>query len=82
MTAMGAGRNAARHAGSRYRKTFTWLRLPVRKIEAEAEHLREVEQAGESGETPYIVMLGLLFFLAPLFLLLVGLAFAGYYLAR
>jgi hypothetical protein len=82
MTAMGAGRNAFRHAGSRYRKTFIWLRRPVRKIQAEADHLREVEQAGESGETPYIVMLGLLFFLVPLFLVIVGLAFAGYYLAR
>ena len=82
MQAMAAGRDAAAHAGNRFRKLFAWLRHPLSRIEVEADHLREVERAGESGETPYIVMLGLLFFLVPLFLLLVGLAFAGYYLAR
>ena len=82
MKAMAAGRDAAAHAGNHFRKMFARLRQPLRGIEAEADHLREVERAGESGETPYIVMLGLVFFLAPLFLLLVGLAFAAYYLAR
>jgi hypothetical protein len=82
MEAMAAGRDAAAHAGKRFRKLFGWLRHPLRGIEAEADHLREIERAGESGETPYIAMLGLLLFLAPLFLLIVGLAFAGYYLAR
>jgi hypothetical protein len=82
MQAMAAGRDAAAHAGKRFRKLFAWLRHPLTRTEVEADHLREVERAGESGETPYIVMLGLLFFLVPLFLLLVGLAFAAYYLAR
>ena len=82
MTAMAAGRDAARHAGSLYRKTFAWLRHPVRNVEAETEHLREIERSGEAGETPYIVMLGLVLFLTPLFLFLVGVSFAAYYLAR
>jgi hypothetical protein len=79
---MAAGRDAATHAGTLYRKTFAVLRIPVRKIEAEAEHLREVEQTGESGETPFIAILGLILFLFPIFLLMAGLAFAAYYLAR
>jgi len=79
---MAAGRDAATHAGTLYRKMFAVLRIPVRKIEAEAEHLREVEQTGESGETPFIAILGLILFLFPIFLLMAGLAFAAYYLAR
>jgi hypothetical protein len=82
MQAMSAGRDAATRAGNHFRKMLAWLRHPLRGIEAEADHLREVERVGESAETPYIAILGLLFFLAPLFLLLVGLAFAAYYLAR
>ena len=82
MTPMTAGRDAATHAGTLYRKVFSVLRIPVRKIEAEAEHLREVEQAGESGEAPFIAILGLILFLLPIFLLMAGLAFAAYYLAR
>jgi Xaa-Pro aminopeptidase len=79
---MATGRDAARHAGSLYRRSFAWLRHPVRKAEAEAEHLREIERAGEAGETPFIVILGLVLFLAPLFLFLVGVSFAAYYIAR
>jgi len=79
---MAGGRDAARHAGSLYRKTFAWLRRPVRKIEAEADHLREIERAGDSGETPFIAMLGVALFLTPIFLVIVGLAFAAYYIAR
>jgi hypothetical protein len=80
--AMAAGKDAATHAGTLYRRVFAVLRHPVQKIEAEAEHLREVEQAGESGETPFIAILGIILFLIPLFLLIAGLAFALYYLAR
>jgi hypothetical protein len=77
---MAAGRDAATHAGTLYRRTFAWLRRPVRAIEAEAEHLREVEQEGESGETPFIAIAGLILFLLPIILLLLGLSFAAYYL--
>jgi hypothetical protein len=79
MPAMAAARGAASHAGSLYRK---WLRLPVRKVEAEAQHLLRIEEEGESGETPFIAMLGVALFLTPIFLVIVGLAFGAYYIAR
>lgn len=79
---MAVAGDAARHAGGLYRRAFGFVRSSARRIEAEAEHLHEVEQAGESGETPYIAILGLLFFLIPIFLVIVGLSFAAYYLAR
>jgi hypothetical protein len=79
---MAAARHAARQAGTRYRKTFAFLRHPVREVEAEVEHLHEVERAGESAETPLIAFLGLILFLLPIFLLMLGIAFAAYYIAR
>jgi hypothetical protein len=78
---MAAGRDAARHAGTLYQKAFTRLRHPVQEIEAEVEHLREVEREGESGETPFITILGVILFLLPIVALVLGLAFAAYYLA-
>jgi hypothetical protein len=69
---------ATKHAGGLYRKTF--LRHPVKATEAEAEHLRDVEEKGESGETPFIAILGIILFLVPIFLVMVGLAFGAYYL--
>jgi hypothetical protein len=42
------------------------LRHPVRSVEDEAKHLHEVELEGESGETPFIAILGLIFFLVPI----------------
>jgi hypothetical protein len=79
---MAAGSDAARHAGSLYRKAFGRLRHPVREIEAEVDHLVEVERKGESGETPFIVLIGVVLFLLPIVLLVLGLAFAAYYLAK
>lgn len=78
---MAAGRDAARHAGTLYRKAFGSLRRPVRGIEAEAEHLLEVEREGTSEATPLIAILGIVLFLTPIVLLILGLAFAAYYLA-
>jgi hypothetical protein len=78
---MAAGRDAARHAGSIYRKTYNRFRHPVREIEADVEHLREVEREGESGETPFIAILGVVLFLLPIVALVLGLSFAAYYLA-
>jgi hypothetical protein len=75
------GKNAATHAGTLYRRAFSFLRHPVRKVEDEAEHLHDVERAGVSAETPLIAILGLILFLVPIFLLIVGLSFAAYYLA-
>ena len=80
--AMAAGRDAATRAGTHYRRLFAVLRFPARGIEAEAEHLRHVEQAGESGETPFIAILGLILFLLPILLVVGGLSFGAYYLAR
>ncbi len=76
---MGAGKQAMQHASGRYRRL---LRRPVQAIEAERHHLEEVERAGESGETPFIAILGIVLFLLPIFLVIVGLSFAAYYLAR
>jgi hypothetical protein len=73
---------ATKHAGGLYRKTFDAVRRPVRKIEEEAAHLHEIEQVGESAETPFVAILGVFLFLFPLFLLLLGIAFGAYYLAR
>ena len=79
---MAAGRDAARHAGTLYRKAFGSLRHPLREIEAEAGHLLEIEREGESAATPLIAILGVVLFLAPIVLLILGLTFAAYYLAR
>jgi hypothetical protein len=70
-----------RHAGTRYRRTFAWARHPVRRVEAEAEHLYEVEQKGDAGETPFVALLGIILFLLPIVALILGVAFAAYYLA-
>jgi hypothetical protein len=78
---MAAGRHAARHAGTLYRKTFGWLRHPVREVEAEAEHLLEIERKGERAATPLIAILGVILFLFPIVVLILGLAFAAYFLA-
>lgn len=78
---MGSVTDAVGHAGRRYRKMFVWVRHPVGRVEGEARHLHGVERKGESAETPYIAMLGLVFFLGSVFLFMVGIAFAAYYLA-
>jgi hypothetical protein len=79
---MAAGRDAATHAGTFYRKAFGFLRRPVQEIEAEAEHLLEVERTGESEKTPFIAILGIMLFLAPIVFVILWLSFAAYYLAR
>jgi Xaa-Pro aminopeptidase len=78
---MATGRDAARHAGTLHRKTLAWLRHPVREVEAEAEHLLEIEREGKRAETPVIAILGVILFLLPIVTLILGLAFAAYYLA-
>ena len=60
---------------------LAWLRHPVREVEAEAHHLHEIEREGERGETPFIAILGMVIFLLPIVVLVLGLAFAAYYLA-
>jgi hypothetical protein len=77
---VGVATRSTRHAGGLYRRTFAALRRPVRKLEAEAEHLHEIEQAGEAPETPFVAMLGVVLFLFPIFAVMLGLAFGAYYL--
>jgi hypothetical protein len=79
---MATGRNAVTHAGTLYRKTYAAVRHPVRGVEAEVEHLREVEEQGESGETPLIAVFGVILFLIPILVVIAGLCFAAYYIAR
>jgi hypothetical protein len=77
---MGVPARATKHAGGLYRRTSDAVLRPVRRIEAEAHHLLEIEEVGESGETPLIAILGVILFLLPIFALMLGLAFAAYYL--
>ena len=44
--------------------------------------MREIEREGESAETPLVAILGVILFLLPIVLLVLGLAFAAYFLAR
>jgi hypothetical protein len=74
---MSTAARAAKHASGLYGRTFGL----IRRGEAEVHHLHEVEQEGESGETPFIAILGLFLFLFPIFLVLLGIALAAYYLS-
>jgi hypothetical protein len=78
---MGTTAGALRHAGRRYRRAARWVVHPVRGVEREARHLHEIEREGESGETPFIAMLGLVVFLGSVFLVMLGIAFLAYYLS-
>jgi len=46
-------------------------------VEREARRLHEIELAGTSAETPLIAMLGLVLFLAAVFLVVAGLSLAA-----
>jgi hypothetical protein len=79
---MGTGAHAVRHAGSLYRRVFRWVRRPVESVEAEAHHLHEIERAGDSGEAPFIAILGVFLFLLPIAAFMMIVAFSAYALAR
>jgi hypothetical protein len=70
-----------RHAGGLYRKALRRGAKPFEKLEAEAQHLHDIERRGESDATPLIAFGGLILFLLPIFLVMLGLALAAYYLA-
>ena len=57
-------------------------RRPVRAIGREAEHLHQIEHAGESEWTPWIALLGLALFFVPVIAVVTALTFAAYYLAH
>ena len=75
-----AGR-AAKHASSLYWRTLHAVLRPIRRAEADVHHLHAIEYEGEAAETPFIAILGLILFFLSIFLVMVGLAFAAYYLA-
>jgi hypothetical protein len=70
-----------RQAGGRYRSLGRAVARPFRAAEHEVEHLHDVERAGESGETPFIAVAGLIVFLGSIFLVIFGLASLAYWLA-
>jgi len=72
---------SVRHAGGLYRRALRRPH-PVQRLEHEVEHLHEIEQRGEAGETPYIAIAGVFLFLLPIFCFLVGIAFAAYYITK
>jgi hypothetical protein len=72
---------AAKHASGLYGRTFRAALRPIRSAESEAHHLHMVEHEGEADVTPYIATLGVFLFLLPIFLVILGLAFAAYYLS-
>ncbi len=64
----------------RYGRVGRWILRPVRGVDLEVHRLHQVEQVGESGETPYIAIAGLLVFLVSVFLLMLGVSLLAYYL--
>ncbi len=56
------------------------LRHPVRSAIDEAHVLAEIERAGESGETPFIAMLGVASIVLPLGAVMMVLAFGAAWL--
>ena len=79
---MGHVASAMRHAGSLYSRGFRWVLRPIQEVEAEAHHLHEVEKVGESGETPFIAILGVFLFLVPVAASMMLVALAATYLAH
>jgi hypothetical protein len=57
------------------RRTDKHPRHPIRSPKDEVDHLREVEEEGESGATPAIAFGGLLLVLIPVALVLAGVVF-------
>jgi hypothetical protein len=78
--AVGTATEATRHAASLYRRLYGAAVRPAHALEAEATHLHDVERRGQSGETPFIAVLGLVMFLVPIFLVMLGLALLAAYL--
>ena len=76
------GRAAARHAGRLYRRSFRGTLRSFRRAEAKARELEEIEHDGYAGETPYIAILGVFLFLAPIFVFILGLSFLAYYVIK
>ena len=80
ISGVGTATEATRHAASLYRRLYSAAVRPAHALEVEAAHLHELEHRGESGETPFLALLGLVMFLAPIFLVMLGLALLAAYL--
>ena len=52
---------------------------PFRDVEDAVRHLHELEEEGESPATPAISILQVLLVVGPIFVLILGLSFLGYY---
>jgi hypothetical protein len=52
------------------------------RLRRTAQELHAVELEGESAATPAIILAGVILLLLPIFLALLGVAFAAYYLGR
>ncbi len=71
-----------RHASSRLGRVLHAAERVIGSAHAEVVGLHAIEREGEKGETPFIALLGLFFvLLLPVFLVMLGLALIGYYLA-
>jgi hypothetical protein len=77
----GYGTSGGENAGDLGSRIFGASAHPFREIENEGRRLHEIEQAGESGATPLIAVLGLIPFLVAIFAVILGLALAAQYLA-
>jgi hypothetical protein len=60
-----------------YGSVYEWMRHPVHSAAHEAHHLHEIERVGESGETPFIALLGVFLFLVPILATMMLLAAAA-----
>src|SRR5262249_50279679 len=71
---------AAKYAGGMYGTAGRRLRHPARSVEDEAKHLHQGELGGETGETPFPAILGLILFSVPLGIAMGLLAFGAAWL--
>lgn len=72
---------ARRSLGTAGRAALDHMLRPLRSAEAKAHRLHALEREGETGLTPLIALLGLVSFLVPVFIVILGVAFAAYFLA-
>jgi hypothetical protein len=62
--------------------SFTPALVAARAVEREASHLHDVEHAGESEWTPWILLAGLVLFFGTVIAVLTALTFAAYSLGH
>ena len=80
-SAQEAPRRSRRHAGGTRGAAFD-PRRPFRTVERQAGQLHAIEHAGVSEWTPWIAILGLVLFFAPVFVLMTAVTLAAAALAQ